>query len=181
MVDSHWEKDQLLPGQQPVRHAEGWKFLGAGLIVLAVIVYLLLSGTLLGARYYVTVDDLLSDPAMLGKKVRLSGVVVGEPVYDPAAGELRFVIAHIPNDNDTIRELGGLAAALDRAVDDPGVARLVVVADQNGIPDQLEHRAQPILSGRLSNEGGEYVFYADSISLKCPTRYREDGPDQAVE
>jgi cytochrome c-type biogenesis protein CcmE len=183
MSEVQWEKDIVLPpdARRTVKRSGGWKFIIVGVVILGAIAYLLFSSTLIGARYYVTVDDLLKDEDMLGKTARVSGAVDGDPIYDPETKELRFVIANIPNDNDTIREQGGLAAVLYKAVNNPNAARLQVVAPDQEIPDLLKHEAQAIMSGKLKIVDGEYVFYADEITLKCPTKYKEEVPDQVVQ
>src|SRR4030065_150414 len=45
-------------------------------------------------------------------------------------------------------------------------------------PDLLRHEAQAIVTGKMGEDG---VFYADELLLKCPTRYEEEVPLQAVE
>jgi cytochrome c-type biogenesis protein CcmE len=104
--------------------------------------------------------------------------VLGDPVFDQDAQTLTFTVVNIPNDNDEIRDQGGLAEVLHNAVENPNAIRMVVVAHDKEIPDLLKNEAQAIMSGKLQNEGGNYVFYADEIMLKCPTRYEEDVPEQ---
>jgi cytochrome c-type biogenesis protein CcmE len=179
MAEFQWEKPP--EGPKTPRRLGRWKFLIVGVVILGAIGYLLFSSTLIGARYYVTVDDLLSNQDMLGKTARVSGAVDGDPTYDPATKELRFVIANIPNDNDSIRKQGGLAAVLYKAVNDPNATRLQIVAHDTEIPDLLKDQAQAIMSGKLQLVDGQYVFYADEITLKCPTKYQEEVPDQVVQ
>jgi cytochrome c-type biogenesis protein CcmE len=182
MAEIQWEKDKILPAQrQAIKRSGRWKFLVVGVLMLAAVGYLLYSSSLIGARYYVTVEDLVNDSEMLNKTVRVSGAVDGDPVYDPATQELRFVIANIPNDNDSIREQGGLALVLHNAVSDPSTTRLKVIAHDKEIPDLLQHEAQAIMSGKLKEVDGELVFFADQITLKCPTKYEEDVPEQVVQ
>ncbi len=182
MAEPQWEKDRLLPaGQKTVKRSGRWKFLLIGLVILGAMGYLLFSSTLIGARYYVTVEDLLNDSNMVNKTVRVSGAVDGDPVFDPATNELHFVIANIPNDNDSIREQGGLALVLHDAVTNPDAPRIQVVAHDKEIPDLLQNEAQAIMSGKLQQVDGGYIFYADEITLKCPTKYQEDVPNQVVE
>ena len=179
MAEIQWEKNRVLPETRRAAKRSGrWKFMLAGVVILAAIAYLLFSSTLIGARYYVTVDDLLGDPDMLGKTVRVSGAVDGDPSFNPETQELTFIIANIPNDNDTIREQGGLAFVLHQAVENPDATRLKVVDHDKEIPALLQHEAQAILSGKLFQENGEYVFQADEITLKCPTKYEEEVPNQ---
>jgi cytochrome c-type biogenesis protein CcmE len=181
MTEIQWEKDVILPpeARKSVKRSGRWKFLVVGVVILAAIGYLVFSSV--GARYYVTVDDLLNDEAMLGKTVRVSGAVDGDPTYDPETKELRFVVANIPNDNDSIREQGGLAAVLYKAVNDPNARRLQVIAHDQEIPDLLKNEAQAIMSGKLKLVDGEYIFYAEEITLKCPTKYQEEVPEQVVQ
>ena len=182
MAELRWEKGNLLPEQRAaVKRSGRWKFMVAGIVLLAAVAYLLFSSTLIGARYYVTVDDLLTDEEMLGKTVRVSGAVDGDPVFNVDTQELTFIVANIPNDNDEIKEQGGLALVLHNAVNDPNVSRMRVVAKEKEIPDLLEHEAQAIMSGTLVYEDGEYVFHADEITLKCPTKYEEDVPEQVTQ
>jgi cytochrome c-type biogenesis protein CcmE len=182
MTEQQWEKTDVLPEQRlAVKRSGRWKFLVLGVAMLAAIGYLMFSGTGIGARYYVTVDELLTDGDMYDKKVRVSGAVDGDPIFYPETNELHFVVANIPNDNDAIRDMGGLAFVLHTAVNDPDATRLKVIAHDKEIPDLLEHEAQAIMSGRLVMESGEPVFYADEITLKCPTKYEEDVPEQIVQ
>lgn len=178
MAEVQWEKWSESPPRS--QRAGGWKFIIVGVVILGAIAYLLFSSTLLGARYFMTIDDLLKDEEMIGKTVRVSGAVDGDPTYDPATQELHFVIANIPNDNDSIRQQGGLAAVLYKAVNDPNATRLQVIAHDQETPDLLKHEAQAIMSGQLQRVDGEYIFYANKIELKCPTRYQEGVPDQVA-
>ena len=180
MTELQWEKNQVLPGQSKPKAAGRWKILIIGVVILGVMAYLLFSSTLIGARYYVTVDDLLGDAEMHGKKVRVSGAVDGDPTFNPETQELSFVVANIPNSNDAIREQGGLAMVLHRAVGDPDASRMKVVAYEKEIPDLLQHEAQAIMSGTLVEQNGEMVFIAEEITLKCPTKYEEDVPEQVA-
>jgi cytochrome c-type biogenesis protein CcmE len=180
MTELQWEKSQLLPAQSKAKPAGRWKFMIIGVVILGAMAYLLFSSTLIGARYYVTVDDLLGDEAMHGKKVRVSGAVDGDPTFNPETQELSFVVANIPTSNDEIREQGGLAMVLHKAVEDPNATRMKVVAYEKEIPDLLQHEAQAIMSGTLVEQNGEMVFIADEITLKCPTKYEEDVPEQVV-
>lgn len=173
MAETQWEKTTFFPEQKVATRSGRWKYLVAGFIILGVIVYLMFFGTGLGARQYVTVDDLVSNPELLGKKVNVTGAVVGDPTFDSEAKELHFIIANIPNDNDTISAQGGLAQVLYNAVNDPNATRIAVVARGQEKPDMLQHEAQAILSGEIVEENGQLVFYANDIKLKCPSKYEE--------
>jgi cytochrome c-type biogenesis protein CcmE len=162
---------------EPAGNPSRGKFIVGGVLILAAVVYLLISATSAGAQYFFTVDELFAQgEAAVGKPVRVSGAVIGDTIqYDPDTLELRFTVAHIPADNDLLEEKGGLASALSQAVNDPTRRRMDVVY-YGVMPDLLKNEAQAIMSGRLGEDG---VFYADELLLKCPTRYDEVVPDQA--
>lgn len=153
------------------------KFLVGGLLIIAAVVYLIFSSTRASAQYFLTVDELMARKGeMVGKNVRVSGAVIGDTIqYDPQKLELRFVVAHVPGDNDEIAAQGGLAAVLHQAVIDPNRTRLPVVY-YGPKPDLLRNEAQAIMTGHLGEDG---VFYAEELLLKCPTRYEEAVPQQA--
>jgi cytochrome c-type biogenesis protein CcmE len=182
MSEIQWEKEKILPQQKlAVKRSGRWKFMVVGVVILGAIAYLMFNSTLIGARYYVTVDDLISDANMLDKQVRVSGAVDGDPSYNAETKELSFTVANIPNDNDSIRKQGGLAKVLYDAVNNPSATRLKVIAYDQEIPDLLQHEAQAIMSGKLQMIDGEPVFFADEITLKCPTKYEEGVPEQVAQ
>ncbi len=153
---------------------ENRKYLIGGVLILVAVVYLVITSTQANAQYFLTVDELLARQAeMTGRKVRISGAVVGETIqYDADNLELRFVIAHVPGDLDEVEAAGGLAQVLADAVNDPTRSRLEVVY-YGPKPDLLRNEAQAILTGTLGEDG---VFYADELLLKCPTRYEAAEP-----
>ena len=55
-----------------------------GLLILAAVAYLVISGTLSGAQYFMTVDQIRTNPAYVGQTVRLNATLtiagVGEQV-----------------------------------------------------------------------------------------------------
>lgn len=149
---------------------ERLKFMIGGFIALGAIVYLILSGTATGARYFITIEELLDNPEYIGQTVRISGAVIGETiVYDTENLIIDFTIAHIPS------EINDLAFALYQAVRNPESARLPIHITNEVMPDLLQNEAQAILTGRLGEDG---VFYASELLLKCPSRYEEAAPNQ---
>lgn len=153
------------------------KFLIGGLVILAAVVYLIVSSTSAGAEYFYTVDELEGrGQAAVGLPVRVAGAVLGDTIqYDPESLTLTFTIVHTPADTQLINDEGGLAAALDAAVADPGRSRLQV--SYIGVkPDLLKNAAEAIVTGQLGEDG---VFHADELLLRCPTRYEEAVPGQA--
>jgi cytochrome c-type biogenesis protein CcmE len=152
------------------------KFIIGGLLIVAAIVYLIVSSTQASAQYFLTVDELIAKGSSIqGRDVRISGAVIGDTVhYDPQTLNLTFMIASIPGDNKVIETQGGLSAVLHAAVTDPSRQRMAVV--YNGPkPDLLRDEAQAILTGKLGEDGN---FYATELLLKCPTKYEEALPAQ---
>jgi cytochrome c-type biogenesis protein CcmE len=154
------------------------KFILGGLLILAAVVYLIVSSTQASAEYFMTVDELnVEGSAAVGKSLRLSGAVIGDTIqYDPQTLTLTFEVAHVPGDNAEIEAQGGLAEVLHAAVMDSSRSRVKVT--YNGVmPDLLRNEAQAIMTGRIEANG---VFHAEELLLKCPTRYEEAVPEQAA-
>ncbi len=167
---AQWEKD---PATRLTRkRGSRTKFLIGGVLILAAAAYLMISGTLTGARYFITVDELLADEAYLGETVRISGAVIGETIdYDAETLTIEFTIAHLPQQFDD------LALALHEAANNDTAQRLSIRVENEVMPDLLQHEAQAILTGQLGADG---VFHANELLLKCPSRFEEAGPDQAL-
>ena len=152
------------------------KFIAGGLLVVAAIVYLIVSSTQASAQYFMTISELASKgDSVRGRDLRLSGAVVGDSIqYDSQSLSLSFVIADIPGDNAEIEAQGGLAMVLHEAIMDPDRPRLQVIYT-GPKPDLLRNEAQAIITGKVGEDG---VFYADELLLKCPTKYEEAVPEQ---
>jgi cytochrome c-type biogenesis protein CcmE len=152
------------------------KFVIGGVIILAAVVYLIVSATQANAEYFMTIDELKAQSqSALGKNMRISGAVVGDTIqYDPQTLTLSFEVANVTGDNNEVEAQGGLAAVLHAAVIDPNRSHIKVV--YNGPkPDLLKNEAQAIMTGRLGADG---VFHADELLLKCPSKYQEAVPQQ---
>ena len=126
-----------------------------------------------------TVDEVKEEgAAAVGKNLRLSGAVLGDTIqYDANTLTLTFDIAHVTGDNNEIESQGGLAEVLYQAVNDPSRQRITIVY-VGPKPDLLRSEAQAIVTGKLGEDG---IFYAEELLLKCPTRYEEAVPEQALE
>ena len=154
------------------------KFILGGLLILAAVVYLIVSSTQASAEYFMTVDEIKAEgSSAIGKSLRLSGAVMGDTIqYDAETLNLQFDVAHVSGDNDEIEAQGGLAEVLFQAVNDPSRQRITVI--YNGPkPDLLRGEAQAIMTGHI---GEDNIFYADELFLKCPTRYEEAVPEQSA-
>ncbi len=152
------------------------KFIVGGLLIIAAIVYLIVSSTQASAQYFLTVEELNAKvDSVAGRELRISGAVIGDSIqYDPQTLTLTFTVAHVPGDNKEIEAQGGLATALHAAVMDPNRPRLEVV--YTGVkPDLLRDEAQAIMTGRMGDDG---KFHAEELLLKCPTKYEEAVPQQ---
>jgi cytochrome c-type biogenesis protein CcmE len=171
MAQATWEKVNQPAAAKPGFRLGRLKFLVGGLLILGAVVYLIISGTVSGAQYFITVDELLNNrEAYVGKTVRISGAVIGDTIqYDSQNLIIDFTIANIPTQFDD------LATALHDAVNNPASTRLAIRVEDQVKPDLLQHEAQAILTGTLGEDG---VFRADELLLKCPSRFIEGGPEQ---
>ena len=152
------------------------KFVAAGLMIVAAVVYLIVSSTGSTAHYFLTIEEVqTTGNENVGKNLTISGAVLGDTiVYDSSAPQVTFTVVQMPGDPKEVERAGGLAAVLNAAVNDSAAPRLEVVYDDVK-PDLLQHEAQAIMRGQLGDDGR---FYADEVLLKCPTRYEEDVPEQ---
>ncbi len=160
----------------PNSSANRMKFILGGLMIIAAVIYLIVSSTQASAQYFLTIDELQAKGSSIaGRELRISGAVLGDSItYDSQTLTLQFTIADIPGDNDEIEAQGGLAAVLHAAVEDPNRPRLTVVY-VGPKPDLLRNEAQAIITGKIGADG---VFQADELLLKCPTKYEEAVPEQ---
>ncbi len=170
---SAWEKPADSASQSLRKPNERLKFLIGGGLILVAILFLVASGTLSGARFFITVDDVVNNPAYVGETVRLTGAVIGDTIeYDSENLIIEFTIAHVPNEFDD------LGTALHQAVNNPTANRLNVRVENQVKPDLLRHEAQAILTGTLDENG---VFHATELNLKCPTRFVEGMPQNLLD
>lgn len=153
------------------------KFILGGMLILAAVVYLIVSSTQASAEYFMTVNEVKADgDSAIGKSLRLSGAVLGDSIqYDDKTLTLTFDVAHVDGDNAEIEAQGGLAEVLYQAVNDP-TRQHVTVVYVGPKPDLLRGEAQAIMTGKLGADG---IFYADELLLKCPTKYEQAVPEQA--
>jgi cytochrome c-type biogenesis protein CcmE len=151
------------------------KFIVGGVLIIAAVIYLIVTATSATAEYFYTIDEISAKgTAVVGQSIRISGAVDGSTIaYDPETLTLKFTVVNVPGDMDEVEKNGGLAAVLHEAVSDPSRTRMQVT--YVGVkPDLLRNEAQAIMTGKLGEDG---VFYADELLLKCPTRYEEFKPE----
>ncbi len=150
------------------------KFIVGGFLIIAAIIYLIVSSTKANAEYFLTVAELQAKGSN-GRDVRVSGAIIGQTIqYDAKTLTLKFTVANVPGDNKEIEKEGGLAAVLHAAVLDTSRPRMQVVY-VGPKPDLLRDEAQAIMTGQLGSDG---VFHASELLLKCPTKYQDAVPGQ---
>lgn len=171
MAELTWEK----PKSEEPKPKSGMQlqFILAGLVLLGAVGYLIFSGMSSGTKFFLTVQEVVGNPAYMGQSVRISGAVLGDTIqYDSQTLSLDFTIVHIPS------EFENLAETLHIAVSDPNAVQIKIHLDNEVMPDLLQHEAQAIVTGYVGDDG---VFYANELLLKCPSRYEEAVPGQSIE
>ena len=170
--------DELQSIEAVPRKGNKTKFIVGGVIIVASIIFLIVSSLSANVQYFLTVDEVL-EKGLAGdlsdRNIRVSGAVLGDTIkFDMDTLELSFIIAHVPADNQLLDVEGGLALALHNAVQDSKRSHLEVIY-AGPIPDLLQNEAQAIITGELLASG---VIQADEILLKCPTKYEGSAPEQ---
>lgn len=135
------------------------KFVVAGAVIVAAIVYLVVNAMSGSTQLYKTVGEFYNEQARLtGRDLRVAGWVVGDSIQytqiDATNSRLEFDIVDDIN-NPT--------------------QRLRVVALNEPKPDLLQHEAQALVEGH-ADETGTFIANKGGLFLKCPTRYEEMDP-----
>lgn len=133
------------------------RYLIAGLL-LFVLIGLMTWATVSTGAYYLTVDEALTPgTAEIGQRIRVNGLVVdGSEDWNAQEITLKFAIYD------------------ENAADDSGQHLEVVFYGPR--PDNFQRAASAIIEGQMI-EGN--VFKADTLLLKCPSRY-EETPDEVI-
>jgi len=137
----------------PTRKASGikWKFVIGTLVIVGAMIYLIASNMASNAQYYLTVGELRGKGTpMIGRAVRVSGIVVGDSIeYHADRLHLAFTV-----------------------VDDLKTRENPLKVEYTGPrPDLMKDEAQAIMEGKLQEDG---TFSASSLLLKCPTKYEDE-------
>lgn len=134
------------------------KFIIGGLVIVALIGYLIVSSISTAGAYFREVGEVLDQQvALTGKSLRVSGMVVTETIqYDAANLDLRFNIS------------------------DPNNASKQLAVQFHGVqPDQIGRaNTEAIVEGTLGANG---TVTANNLLLKCPSRYEEGVPQDYEE
>ena len=122
------------------------KFIIGGAVIAAAVIFLIYSGIQNNATYFWTVDELYAKgEVQYNRPVRVSGLVDGNTVDF--------------NNRDLILKFDVLSATGER----------MHVVFNGPQPDQMRDQAEAILEGKFDGQ----VFTAQSLLLKCPSRYEE--------
>ena len=139
------------------------KYLLGGALVLMAVAVIIAQGLASGAQYFLTISQLREKAAEFqDQSVRISGAVIGDSIqFDAPTLRLEFDIL------DAVEKDG-------QFVPIAGQPPLHIVYE-GPRPELLQDHAQAIIEGRLGADG---AFQADTLLLKCPTRYEEQFPEQ---
>jgi cytochrome c-type biogenesis protein CcmE len=173
MAQASWEKTVSGGAQAPgvaTPKGERLKFMIGGVLIIGAIILLIATGMSQGARFFITVNEVVGEARYAGLPVRVSGAVLGDTiVYDQNTLTIEFTVVHIPEGQDATGE------TLHAAVSDPNATRMHVRVEGQTKPDLLRHEAQAIMSGTMGADG---VFLASDLQLKCPSRFIEGMPSE---
>lgn len=127
------------------------KFIVGAVIIFAAIGFLVFNAMDSAGAYYMTVSELTEQAEEYhGKTVRVSGAVVDESVdYNASELILRFNIGDETNQ--------------------------LPIYFHGPRPDNFVRAAEAIVEGKYGDDG---VLYANTLLLKCPSRYEEHGGEQ---
>ena len=123
-----------------------------GLAAIALIIFLIVRATVLTSMYYMTVEEFAArQDTLAGQRVRLNGLVVPDSEqWNATATRLDFQLYEVE---------GGT---------------VLPVVYHGPRPDNFRPGTSAIIEGSLDADGR---FVADSLLLKCPSRY-EEGPEE---
>ena len=146
-------RDRLLREASPgVRLSPRMQLTLVGLAAIALVIFLIVRATVQTSMYYLTVEEFAArQDTLAGQRVRLNGLVVPDSEqWNATATRLDFQLYEVE-----------------------GGAVLPVVY-HGPRPDNFRPGTSAIVEGSLDADGR---FVADSLLLKCPSRY-EEGPEE---
>ena len=138
-------------------------YIGGALIALA-IAYLIVSAIRSTSEYYLTVDEVSTRQAELGRDpIRIAGrVKPGTISWEPNTLTLKFVIVPIPDPAPTAPVRPVSVKAVD-SVSFP------VFCEGQPKPDMLAENRDVIVEGKLEAVG---VIIASQVMTSCPSKYQ---------
>lgn len=153
--------------------SERLKLLIGFALIAGAVGFLIISSTVSGVRFFITVGELVSNPQYVGQTVRVSGAVIGDTIqYDSENLIIEFTVADVATDAPNLGD------ALHLAVNDPQARRISVRVENQVKPDLLRHEAQAIMTGTLDENG---IFQVTELNLKCPSRFIEGMPENLID
>jgi cytochrome c-type biogenesis protein CcmE len=134
------------------------RFIAGGLLLLGFVGFLafqMVQATTTTGAYYMTVGELHEEtPGIIGERVRVNGAVVdGTEDWNPKEMTLKFSIADENGD-------------------------ILPIVFYGPRPDNFQRAASAIVEGELLPDG---AFEANTLLLKCPSRYEEEPEEIFVE
>ncbi|MCS6827818.1 MAG: cytochrome c maturation protein CcmE [Caldilinea sp.] len=150
----------VIPVELGERNRSGFrsKYIVGGLLLLTFVGFLIVQvyhATTTTGAYYLTVGELYERvPQIYGERVRVSGnVVEGSENWNPQEVTLRFQITDESQ-------------------------RVLPIVFYGPRPDNFTRAASAIIEGELLPDG---TFQAQTLLLKCPSRYEEEPEEVFVE
>jgi cytochrome c-type biogenesis protein CcmE len=135
------------------------KYLLGGSLIAAAAVFLIVTSMTASAQYFLTVTQLRDKgQSVIDQNVRISGAVIYESTLTEVRNNQPYLEFDVVDTEDQIGKQTPL--------------RIVYNGPK---PDLLQPHAQAIVEGHLGADG---KFYADTLLLKCPTRYEDQFPNQ---
>jgi cytochrome c-type biogenesis protein CcmE len=135
------------------------KYLLGGSLIVAAAAFLIVTSMTANAQYFLTITQLRDKgQSMVDQSVRVSGAVIYESTLYEVRNNEPYLEFDVVDTEDQIGKQTPL--------------RIVYKGPK---PDLLQPHAQAIVEGHLGADG---KFYADTLLLKCPTRYEEQFPNQ---
>lgn len=143
-----------IPSTLRTKRKRPWSLVAGGVLIVLVAV-LIVQATASTGAYFLTVDEVLAQSAtMQGERVRVNGLVVdGSEDWNIQDVTLRFEI------------------------EDEGGGKLPIVF-YGPRPDNFQRAASAIVEGEMLADG---TFQADTLLLKCPSRYEEEPEEVFVQ
>lgn len=145
-------RDRLLETPSGVRLSPRMQLTLVGLAAIALVIFLIVRATVQTSMYYLTVEEFAArQDTLAGQRVRLNGLVVPDSEqWNATATRLDFQLYEVE---------GGT---------------VLPVVYHGPRPDNFRPGTSAIVEGALDADGH---FVADSLLLKCPSRY-EEGPEE---
>ncbi|MBN1579847.1 MAG: cytochrome c maturation protein CcmE [Anaerolineae bacterium] len=155
MIDAQSiEQEKTQSGESRPKRLAGKqiKFIVGGIIIAAVVAYMIVSAAQGSAAYYMTIEEIKAQGPS-PRNVRVAGFVVGKSiVWEPRDLQLAFDVT-----------------------DDSGT---LSVSYNGSRPDMFKDGAETVLEGKYTSQG---IFEAKTMILKCPSKYQEAAQDKEMQ